>query len=374
MPNSTLEAAERRKLDAVLQARQQAEKLQMAKQQQATRQQERAAGVEAVRQLEDIAVGLDDIPDKPSAKQTPEQHRAVIDGLSGWTPKRPDDQAFVQMMRRMSFEELMFFRPLNRRQLRAKQQILRTPGYRRDMHEAWQGGLLEQWTRVVRRADLKRILNARLSVDDKINGTLEGDMWVVRKPRPETADGDDEYEGNPYAVVVYADGGVYRGDWYDPADDDKDGWLMSRRFAASASRNGNGTMFYPDGGVYEGHWFDDNREGEGTMEYANGDVYEGEWVEDMRDGEGYIKHANGEAYEGEWSEDEHVDEETQKNMLGEELYKAIKRSQPVHAGKITGMLIGGLEIAELRQLLDVPSKLHHMIDEALAVLEQARGG
>ena len=66
-----------------------------------------------------------------------------------------------------------------------------------------------------------------------------------------------------------------------------------------------------------------------------------------------------------------LSEETQKNMIGEELHKVIRLSRPTLADRITGMLLQGLKIGELRELLDSDTKLHLKVHEALVVLDNA---
>lgn len=58
-----------------------------------------------------------------------------------------------------------------------------------------------------------------------------------------------------------------------------------------------------------------------------------------------------------------------KQILGERLYALIKEEQPSLAGKITGMLLEGLDNAELSTLIIDYTALHGKIAEALEVLE-----
>jgi len=63
--------------------------------------------------------------------------------------------------------------------------------------------------------------------------------------------------------------------------------------------------------------------------------------------------------------------ETQaKNALGERLYPRIEEREPERAGKITGMLLEGMEVSELINLLDDQAALEEKIHEALHVLNQ----
>ncbi len=57
-------------------------------------------------------------------------------------------------------------------------------------------------------------------------------------------------------------------------------------------------------------------------------------------------------------------------MIGEGLYAQIRQSEPVLAGKITGMLLEGMDDSELLHLLETPSELESRIREAIDVLEQ----
>ena len=56
-------------------------------------------------------------------------------------------------------------------------------------------------------------------------------------------------------------------------------------------------------------------------------------------------------------------------MIGERLYMLISRYQPALAGKITGMLLDGMDTSELLHLLESPDSLQARIREALEVLE-----
>ena len=60
--------------------------------------------------------------------------------------------------------------------------------------------------------------------------------------------------------------------------------------------------------------------------------------------------------------------EQQKNILGERLYAMIQPVNAALAGKITGMLLEGLETSELLNLIDSPDALKAKIDEALQAL------
>jgi polyadenylate-binding protein len=59
-----------------------------------------------------------------------------------------------------------------------------------------------------------------------------------------------------------------------------------------------------------------------------------------------------------------------KNLIGEQLYGQIHGKQPMLAGKITGMLLDGMEDSELLHLLESPVELENRIREAIEVLEQ----
>lgn len=58
----------------------------------------------------------------------------------------------------------------------------------------------------------------------------------------------------------------------------------------------------------------------------------------------------------------------QKNMIGERLYPLVHSEQPDLAGKVTGMLLDGMETAELLHLLEAPDALRSKIHEAMEVL------
>jgi len=60
-----------------------------------------------------------------------------------------------------------------------------------------------------------------------------------------------------------------------------------------------------------------------------------------------------------------------RGMIGEGLHALISRSQPARAGKITGMLLEGMDEGELLRLLKSPGDLEKHIREALGVLARA---
>jgi len=60
--------------------------------------------------------------------------------------------------------------------------------------------------------------------------------------------------------------------------------------------------------------------------------------------------------------------EQQKQLLGERLYALIAPSQPTLTGKITGMLLEGLDNGELLHLIDSPEALQAKIQEAISAL------
>jgi len=61
-------------------------------------------------------------------------------------------------------------------------------------------------------------------------------------------------------------------------------------------------------------------------------------------------------------------QEQQKQLLGERLYALIAPSQPSLTGKITGMLLEGLDNGELLHLIDSPEALQAKIQEAISAL------
>ena len=60
-----------------------------------------------------------------------------------------------------------------------------------------------------------------------------------------------------------------------------------------------------------------------------------------------------------------------KNMIGERLYPLVKTSEPTLCGKITGMLLDGMETAELLHLLENQRALSLKINEAMEVLRES---
>lgn len=64
--------------------------------------------------------------------------------------------------------------------------------------------------------------------------------------------------------------------------------------------------------------------------------------------------------------------EIQKNMIGERLYPLVAAVQPELAGKVTGMLLDGMETGELLHLLESPEDLNSKIREAMEVLDNAQ--
>jgi len=64
----------------------------------------------------------------------------------------------------------------------------------------------------------------------------------------------------------------------------------------------------------------------------------------------------------------HASPEERKNLIGERLYGLISASQPTLAGKITGMLLEGMDTSELLHLIESPESLNARIREALDVL------
>lgn len=61
--------------------------------------------------------------------------------------------------------------------------------------------------------------------------------------------------------------------------------------------------------------------------------------------------------------------EHQKNMIGERLYPLVQEQQPDHAGKVTGMLLEGMETADLLHLLESPEALLVKVAEAMDILK-----
>jgi polyadenylate-binding protein len=65
----------------------------------------------------------------------------------------------------------------------------------------------------------------------------------------------------------------------------------------------------------------------------------------------------------------HASPEERRNIIGERLYALISGPQPVLAGKITGMLLEGMDTSELLHLIESPESLNLRIREAIEVLE-----
>merc|ERR1719164_303513 len=65
--------------------------------------------------------------------------------------------------------------------------------------------------------------------------------------------------------------------------------------------------------------------------------------------------------------------EQQKQLLGERLYPLIHNVEPLHAGKITGMLLE-MDNGELLNLLESPEALNAKIIEAISVLQMHADG
>jgi len=61
--------------------------------------------------------------------------------------------------------------------------------------------------------------------------------------------------------------------------------------------------------------------------------------------------------------------EERRNIIGERLYSLIHNTQPALAGKITGMLLEGMDTSELLHLIESPESLTLRISEAIEVLE-----
>jgi len=64
----------------------------------------------------------------------------------------------------------------------------------------------------------------------------------------------------------------------------------------------------------------------------------------------------------------HATPEERKNLIGERLFSLISVTQPSLAGKITGMLLEGMDTSELLHLVESPESLSARIREALDVL------
>ena len=62
----------------------------------------------------------------------------------------------------------------------------------------------------------------------------------------------------------------------------------------------------------------------------------------------------------------------QQNTYGEVLYAFVSRSHPDRAGKITGMFLAALNLAELRDLILKPELLAENMTRAIEVLEASK--
>jgi polyadenylate-binding protein len=72
-----------------------------------------------------------------------------------------------------------------------------------------------------------------------------------------------------------------------------------------------------------------------------------------------------------------ADPAVRRNMIGERLYPLIHQNNPTlseHWGKITGMLLDGMDNSELLHLLESPEALQAKVQEALQVLKQHQSG
>jgi len=62
--------------------------------------------------------------------------------------------------------------------------------------------------------------------------------------------------------------------------------------------------------------------------------------------------------------------EEQKRVCGEKIYPSIAKSQPILAGKITGMILESSYVDELIRLIEDPEALKEKVDEAIKVLKE----
>ncbi len=72
--------------------------------------------------------------------------------------------------------------------------------------------------------------------------------------------------------------------------------------------------------------------------------------------------------EGQWLNLAPPTPEARREAFGERVYPLVHATQPVLAGKITGMFLHEMEDPELLHLIDSPEALDSMIQEALQVL------
>jgi len=60
-----------------------------------------------------------------------------------------------------------------------------------------------------------------------------------------------------------------------------------------------------------------------------------------------------------------------KQSIGEHLYPKIRAMAPTHAGKVTGMLLDGMDCAELQDMLNHPHLLEEAVNDAMNVYKEA---
>jgi len=61
-----------------------------------------------------------------------------------------------------------------------------------------------------------------------------------------------------------------------------------------------------------------------------------------------------------------------KRRIGERLYSLVHNLEPARVGKITGMLLDGMDDAELLHLLESPEDLQDKVREDMQVLDNAK--
>jgi hypothetical protein len=112
------------------------------------------------------------------------------------------------------------------------------------------------------------------------------------KGRLEYPGTDQSYEGDwnqgfwsGYGKHVKANGDIYQGHF--------DGrYVMGQRV--------DGSMNYADGSVYKGQWYSGKRHGRGVYRFSDGSTYKGEFHQDRIQGAGQLIWPDGAKYVGEW--------------------------------------------------------------------------
>ena len=112
--------------------------------------------------------------------------------------------------------------------------------------------------------------------------------------------------------MMFADGRMYRGAWYQDMFhgngilkmSSEQSLIVEGRFDNNLFAGGQGKIQYPTGELYEGKLTKQyKREGLGKFYFVNGDKYEGQWSNDKRHGTGKLFFLSGAIFEGEFRDD-----------------------------------------------------------------------